>query len=144
MVKIFHLYLRNNPFEKEDLSKYKYLIFDGKYLFGRKFSLLMIFDALDNKPIICHIGKAENKKHILPFLRRVKKQGLNPKVVTLDGLRASIFSFKEVWPNILIQRCIFHIKLQINAWTRIPPRTKLGHQLSRLANSLLLVKTKKE
>lgn len=119
-----------------NLAKYKYLAFDGKFLFGRKLSLLTVYDTVSNEPIACSVVKAENKKHILPMFHKLKASGLNPVSVTTDGLPASGACVREVWPDAFNQRCLFHIKLQVNAWTRNPPRTNLGHELSRLVSGL--------
>lgn len=133
--------LTKNPIDTNRLAGYKYLVFDGKYLFGRKYSLLTIYDALTNKPIASTIAKGENRAGIIPWLTNLKAQGLSPVAVTTDGLRAGVFSFREVWPDITTQRCLFHIKLQITAWARIPPRTELGKDLTNYVNQLFYVQT---
>ena len=131
--------LPQSPPANTDYSQYKYLVFDGKFLFGRKYSLLTIYDPLTNKPVVVRVARGENRAGIIPWLKELKSQGLNPRAVTTDGLWAGIYSFKEVWPDILTQRCLFHIKLQVNAWTRIPPRTELGKDLSMHVNRLFYV-----
>lgn len=132
--------LAKDPMVSDDLSSYKYLVFDGKLLFGRKYSLLVIYDALTNKPIASTVATGhENRDGIIPWLTKLKTQGLQPNAVTTDGQRAGIYSFKEVWPDIVTQRCLFHIKLQITAWARIPPRTELGKALTLYVNQLFCV-----
>lgn len=121
------------------MSDYKYIAFDGKFLFGRKYSLLVVYDVLTNKPIASTVASGENRASIVPWLRKLKTQGLEPIAVTTDGLRAGVYSFRTVWPDILTQRCLFHVKLQITAWARIPPRTELGKDLTEYVNQLFYV-----
>ncbi len=58
-----------------NLSKYQYLIFDGKYLFGRKYCLIVLMDALTNIPIASKIVKSETRKYIEPWLKQLKEKG---------------------------------------------------------------------
>jgi hypothetical protein len=132
------------PTANKDFSSYSHIVFDGKFLFGRRYCLLVIYDAQTNKPIASTIAKGENRLGIVPWLRTLRAQGLNPMAVTTDGNRAGVYSFREVWPNILTQRCLFHIKLQITAWARIPPRTELGRDLTDYVNNLFDVKNNLE
>lgn len=75
--KVFIHFLKENPSYDLDLSKYKYISFDGKYLFGRKYSLILIFDVLKNKPVVGKVVKSETRKHIEPFLRDLENLGFN-------------------------------------------------------------------
>jgi len=127
-----------------NLSQYTHIVFDGKFLFGRKYCLLVVYDARTNKPIACHAARGENRRGIIPWLYALQRQGLNPQAVTTDGNPAGIWSFREVWPSIVTQRCLFHIKLQVTAWCRIPPRTELGIELTQYVNSLFVVKSNAE
>lgn len=122
------------PINIEALKKAKYIAFDGKFLFKRKASLVIIYDCETQKPILSKLIKSESKKYILPWLKQLKELGLNPIAVTTDGLEGSINSFRQVFGDIETQRCLFHIKLQVNMWVRRPARTDLGKDLSKLAN----------
>ena len=132
-------YLPIDPTDQLDLSSYKYITFDGKFLFGREFCLLVVFDALTNRPIIGTVAKAESKPNITHWLNQLKQAGLAPVAVTTDGLEAGIMAFREIWPGIITQRCLFHIKLQVTAWCRIPPRIGLGKELSSCVDRLMHV-----
>jgi hypothetical protein len=114
------------PFPTEELLKAKYIMFDGKYLFGKKWVFVTIMDAQTHKPIISKMVKSESKNHVLPWLKSLKSMGFEPCAVTLDGKADIIQCFKEVWPNIKTQRCLFHIQMQIQMWSRRPPRLPLG------------------
>lgn len=118
------------------LSSHSHIVFDGKYLFGRKYCLLAILDALTKQPIICTVVKAENRKHLLPWLLSLKENGLNPKAVTTDGKQTAIYAFQELWHGITTQRCLFHIQLQVRAWVREKPKYTSTKALLSLVNSI--------
>jgi hypothetical protein len=127
---------------KQNLEQHRHILFDGKFLFGRKYCLAMIFDAHANKPIACIVVKAESKKHIGPWLEELKSQGFNPKSVTTDGNQSVIASFMDTWPEITVQRCLFHIQLQVLSWLRARPRYESARALKELVGSITKIKTK--
>lgn len=129
------------PPQNKDFTTIKHLIFDGKYLFGRKFCLLVIMDTQTNKPIAGFIAKAESKVHIIPWLLSLKEQGLKPIAVTTDGKQTAIAAFKQVWPGIITQRCLFHIKLQTRAWIRAKPKHESSRDLMKFVAKIDQVKS---
>ncbi|OAV63422.1 Transposase [Bacteroidales bacterium Barb4] len=132
------------PVHESDYKNVKYIMFDGKYIFGRKYTMLNIMDAKTRKPIATRIGSGENRRSILPWLKLLKRQGLEPIAVTLDGRTGAPQFFAEVWPNIKTQRCLFHIDMQVRAWCRRPPRYALGKTLSLFLNGLTYMKSDDE
>lgn len=98
------------------------VIFDGKFLFGRRCLLVVLMDAKRRKPVAATIAKAESKRYILPWLGKLKSQGFSPRSVTTDGNAGVISSFRQLWPDVVMQRCLFHIRLQVTSWMRRKPR----------------------
>ena len=136
--------LKTDPSQNKDFSEAKHLIFDGKYLFGRKYCLLVIMDAKTNKPVSGIIAKAENQINMMSWLNSLKQQGLDPVAVTTDGKQTAITAFRSVWPSIVTQRCLFHIKLQIQAWVRTKPKYESSKAIARLAGKIDQVKTRSD
>jgi hypothetical protein len=138
----------NNPppnlFDDIDLARVKRIAYDGKFLLGRQLNLLVVFDTDTHKPIVIEFAEGENQTNITLMFKRLNDEGLNPDSMTCDGLPAIKKSAKKVWSNIKIQRCLFHIKLQVNAWTRKPPRTDLGRCLSKLVRHICNISTEDE
>lgn len=134
--------LVKQPPIKENLGQYSHVLFDGKFLFGRKYSLALILDVLTNKPIACKIVKAESKKHIQPWFDELKSNGFNPISVTTDGNQSIIYSFSQTWPSIIIQRCLFHIHLQVLSWLRVKPKYESTQALKSLIGSITTIQTK--
>lgn len=104
------------------LETVKYLIFDAKYLFGRERCLVVLMDAVTRTPIAGKVIRSETSAHIVPWLIMLRDAGLQPTAVTTDGRQTAIAAFRIVWPNIANQRCLFHIRMQVESWCRFRPR----------------------
>lgn len=106
----------------------KYIIFDGTY-FHKNGCLVVFMDALSGKPFYYAYIEKESYYNLLPTLMKLKGFGVNPKAFTLDGHRMVIKAILETWPNVLIQRCLFHIERQGLQWLRSFTITQAGKDL---------------
>jgi len=75
------------------------------------------------------------------MLKYLKEQGLNPYAFTLDGHKMVIRAIQAVWPEITLQRCLFHIKNQGLMWIRYRPKTKAAWELKKMLYTLTDIKT---
>lgn len=80
----------------------------------------------------------------MPLLLNLKSLGLNPKAFTLDGHRHVIKALLEVWPKLIIQRCLFHIERQGLQWLRSFPKSQVSKDLRVILKSSGVMKTKKD
>ncbi len=94
--------------------------------------------------ITCRYIAHENYEDVCVILSDLKTKGLHPKAITLDGHKQVIHAFKDVWPHIIIQRCLFHINKQGLQWLRTNPKTEAGKKLRSIIRLLTTVKTPKE
>ncbi len=133
--------LEHTPPLPEDLSGHAHLIFDGKFLFGRSNSLIVLLDATTHTPLAGKVVPSESGKYIQPWLEGLRQAGLNPTSVTLDGKPGVERAFQNVWPTIQTQRCIFHLVLQTVAWLRAKPRYASAKALKSLVLTLPAVTT---
>ena len=98
-----------------------------------------------DQKIISHIYVfKEGFKAAYPWFLNLKKQGLNPRYITTDGERSVIRAIKKVWPNVKIQRCLFHIQREGMRWLRTYPKTPAGIELRYLLKTLCCIRTVKE
>lgn len=126
---------------KINLRQAENLVFDGSFIKGRKLSVVVLFNAKENKPISFSFRTKENKRgEVKAFLLRLKVHGLNPQSITIDGLKSVYGAFKEVWPGINIQRCLFHIQKQGMAWCRRYPKSPEAKKLKDVFREIFLVK----
>lgn len=120
--------LKCPPAVQSSLNSYRYLIFDGTFLFKRK-GVLALMDADSHSIIEGQYGLSENSiPQLLSFFEPLKKQGLDPKSLTVDGNPQVINVIKTLWPHAIVQRCIIHIQRQGLMWCRKSPnRTEAIH-----------------
>jgi transposase-like protein len=82
----------------------------------------------------------ESYLNIHPVLIYLKEQGLTPKAITLDGHIKVTRAMRDIWPAIIIQRCLYHIQRQGLSWLRTYPKTEAGRALRILLNSVIGIK----
>jgi hypothetical protein len=75
-------------------------------------------------------GVSENsEKQLRSFFMPLIARGLNPVSCTVDGNPQAIRVMRELWPRIVIQRCLVHIQRQGLVWCRCYPRTTSARRL---------------
>ncbi len=123
-----------------ELSKYQHLVCDGTY-FRHTACLMVLWDALTHKPIASTFCTKENYNEAVSWFRKLKESGLMPVSLTTDGQTKVIQAAHEIWPNCLIQRCIYHIIRQGEMWLRRFPRSILAQDLKHVLYLLGKVNT---
>lgn len=103
-----------------------------------------MMDSGSQEIILCDSVDKESYQKTHPRFKKLKEQGLDPKFVTMDGHRFVIRAFKEVWPKIKIQRCLYHIQREGMRWLRTYPKTEAGRELRKLLASVCDIQTVKE
>jgi len=70
----------------------------------------MLMDAQDHTVIASSYPARENSlPQLKAFVVTLKEHGLSLESVTVDGNPLAIRAFKELWPDIKIQRCLWFI-----------------------------------
>ncbi len=101
-------------------------------------------NANDQK-IVAHLYvEKESFKDAYPWFISLKHQGLNPLFITTDGERSIIRAMKLVWPEVKLQRCLYHLQHEGMRWLRTFPKTEAGKELRTILAKLSRVKTVKE
>jgi transposase-like protein len=67
-----------------------------------------------------------------------------PTAITVDGNTSVIRAIKEVWPEIILQRCKTHIQMQGLAWLRRPPKLEVSKELQKVFLILSRVDTRSD
>ena len=86
----------------------------------------------------------ESYYSVHPWFLYLKKQGLSPHSMTMDGHLKVIEAIKEIWPKTIIQRCLYHIQRQGLQWLRTYPKTEAGKELRNLLLTLCSIRSIKE
>lgn len=66
-----------------------------------------------------------------------------PKYVVCDGQKGLIKALNICWPSVVIQRCRFHVWLNVKARLTLRPESKAGRELLKLTRDLLHVRTRR-
>ena len=121
------------------------MVFDGSFIWKRRTSAVILLDAQENKLIRGEYAFKENSlPALLDFFSKLKRDGLSPGSCTVDGLPAVINALANVWPNIIIQRCLVHIQRQGLKWCRSYPKTTEAKKLRLLFSSITNIGTLEE
>ena len=124
-------------------QKAKYLLFDGTY-FHKSGCLAIIIDYARKKIISYTYIDKEGYHSMHPIFLKLQAEGLTPKAITIDGHRMVIKAILDVWPQIKIQRCLFHIQNQGLMWIRTFPKTEAGKKLRGLLKTLTSIHSNKD
>jgi transposase-like protein len=121
----------------------KYLIFDATYF--HEVGCCAIVMNNTRKKIISDIYiDKERFGNLYPLLSRIKEQGVRPVAFTTDGHTDANNAIMAVFPEVVIQRCLYHIQRQGLSWLRTYPKTQAAKDLRFLLLSLTAIKTKAE
>lgn len=105
---------------------------------------MSLMEAKAQKIISNIYVKKEGFKSVYPWFKKLKKQGLNPLYVVMDGEQSVIRAIKLIWPHARIQRCLYHIQREGMRWLRTSPKTQAGRELRCLLRTLCAIKSIKE
>lgn len=140
---IKNYWLDQTPGEYIDYSEIHYLIYDATY-FHKDGCLLNLMDATDQR-IISHIYvRKESFQDAYIWFLQLKFLGLNPDFITTDGERSITRAMRAVWPNVKLQRCLYHIQHEGMRWLRTYPKTAAGKELRTILSKLSAIKTTQE
>ena len=113
----------------------KYLLLDGTY-FGHDNCLIVLMDYPTGQVIGHSYTIRENYESIYTLGQMLRAQGVYPRSITVDGKPNMIRGILAVWPEVKIQRCIYHIIHQGKMWLRTYPKTQAGRDLKHLIEEL--------
>lgn len=122
-----------------DYRQVKYLQFDGSY-FKHENCLMVLMDNRTGKVIAHQYRIRENYESACQIFKSMADHGLQPKAITIDGNTSVIRALKDVWPDIIVQRCIAHIQRQGLSWLRRYPKQEASKDLRKTLLTLTDVK----
>lgn len=124
MQRLFKYYLDNPPIPKIKPNNNCHLIIDGTYT-----SDFCILNYLDNDLKYLQyysIVNRENSTEYIIDLELLKQSGLNIISITSDGQKGLTKAIKQVFPNVIHQRCIIHIQRMSLIYLTRFPKTDAG------------------
>ena len=73
--------------------------------------------------------------------RNFLKNFNEPEYVVCDGQNGLIKAIKSIWFNVKIQRCLFHVWMNVRQKLTLNPETQAGQELLCLSRELLKIKS---
>lgn len=110
---------------------FKYLVGDGTYL-KHENCIYSVIDYPTGLVIDHSYGSKEGYLTTKAIFNRMKVCGCRPVAITLDGNSQVIRAVREVWPTIIVQRCLHHILRQGAAWLRRFPKDQAAKELRQI------------
>lgn len=86
----------------------------------------------------------ENYETACAIFKELRRLGISPKAITVDGNTSVIRALKAIWPSIIIQRCLIHIQRQGLSWLRVNPRIQASKDLRKILLTVTRIKTEKD
>ena len=131
------------PTDKLEYAEIRYLVCDATY-FHKDGCMLNLMDANNQKIIAHRYIKKESFNEAYPWFMGLKQQGLNPLFITTDGYQPILRAMRLVWPQVRLQRCLYHIQHEGMRWLRSYPKTEAGKDLRIILSGLSKIKTSQE
>lgn len=119
----------------------QYALFDGTFL-HRPNSIVVLMNAESQTIVSGKYGVRENSDtQLKTFLDPLKAVGMELKSCTVDGNPQAMRTFRSIWPNIIIQRCLVHVQRQGLMWCRRYPKRRDAKQLRKLFLKITFIQT---
>jgi hypothetical protein len=131
------------PQESFIFSQFRYLIADGTYL-KHEHCIYSITDYLSRLTIKYGFGSRENYLMVYSIFAELKSQDCRPKAITIDGNPHVIRALRAIWPDILIQRCLYHILRQGTSWLRRFPKDPAAKELRLIFLTVMKIRDRKK
>lgn len=131
--------IKDPPQELLIYSQFKYLVADGTYLKHER-CIYAVTDYLSGLTVKYDFGTRENYVMAHSIFSDLKARGCYPKAITIDGNTLVIKALRVVWPDILIQRCLYHILRQGTSWLRRFPKDMAARELRGIFLTITAIK----
>lgn len=114
--------------------------------------LAIIIDGIRIGPYVCLIARTfkyvvgwewvpyESSQYWSILIERLP----SPTYVVCDGQKGMLLALNTLWPETIVQRCRFHVWLNVKAKLTLHPESVAGQQLLTLTLELLHVHSKRE
>ena len=123
----------------EIFSNIKYIIIDW-YHMPWWLILLVYYEYIQDKVIWFSIRDWERKDYIVEDLKFLRDDMWysDIRVCITDWSPSIISALREVYPNIIHQRCLVHVKRQVKTYISNHPKSDAGKQLKHIMNYRIL------
>ena len=120
------------------LSEYTGEVFDVVFVDGIYVtdSLVVLIACTHEHVLAWHLAQSECSEAWAALLLKVAP----PAMVVSDGGTGFAKAVRAIWPHTRVQRCLVHIKRQVQRKTTLHPKLECGKELLEIAGALVKVK----
>ena len=138
--RLFKHYLEQAP-EVAIRSKVKaHLLIDATY-FPNDLCLVLYYDHDIRYTQLYRMTDRERYEQMREDLENLKVLGVDIASITCDGHKALLKAIRKVYPHVLTQRCLVHIKRQSQTWLTMCPKAPVAQELLQLSKRITYLKT---
>ena len=119
------------------------MLIDGSY-FPNGLCLVLYYDHDIGCVQLYRHTDEERFTEIDEDLMNIKKLGVEVYSVTCDGHKFILKAIKKTYPNVIVQRCLVHIKRQVKNFISTSPKTGSGVHLLALSRQITCSKTQEQ
>ncbi len=138
--RLFKVYLNQPPTFLIKRRTKAHLLIDGTY-FSNDLCLVLYRDNDIKYTQLYRFSDGERYEQICEDLANLVVLGVEIESITCDGHRAVLKAIKDVYPEIIVQRCVVHVHRMANIWLRQKPKITASIELKSIINLLPRVKT---
>jgi hypothetical protein len=117
-----------------------HLLIDATY-FPNDLCLVLYYDHDIRYTQLYRMTDQERYEQMREDLENLKVLGIDIASITCDGHKALLKAIRKVYPNVLIQRCLVHIKRQSQTWLTMCPKAPVAQELLHLSKRITCLKT---
>lgn len=138
--RLFKNYLNEAPAIAVKSKINVHLIIDGTYL-PNGLCVTLYYDHDIRYVQLYRTGSGEKLREIIQDLKGLKSLGVQVYSVTGDGHKSILKAIAKVYPGVIIQRCLVHVKRQCGLYLSKKPKLYSSQELLVIVNQLSAVKT---
>jgi len=138
--RLFNSYLRQAPVVTIRSKTQVHLMIDGTY-FSNELCLILYYDHDIRYVQLYRETDQEKYTEIKEDLANLVSLGVNIYSITCDGHKAILKAIKHVLPDVIVQRCLVHIKRQVKTFLSANPKTTVAKELLSFSNQITSIRS---
>lgn len=138
--RLFKTYLDKAPVINIKSKSKVHLLIDGSY-FTNGLCLILYYDHDIRYVQLYRETNQEKFTEIREDLENLKRLNVDIYSITCDGHKAMLKAIKTVYPQVILQRCLVHIKRQVRTYLSERPKHPVTKELLQLSKQITRIKT---
>jgi len=141
--RLFKRFLSKAPEVAIKTKHRTHLLIDGSYFPGG-LCLILYYDHNIRYVQLYRHTDEERFTEIYEDLLNIKRLGVDVYSITCDGHKSTLKAIKKAYPDVIVQRCLVHIKRQVKNYLSTSPKTLPALHLLKVSRKITGIKTQEE